>query len=407
MDEGKEEIARNVYGRNLITRETEENKVVLAHNAHGDVVYQTDYLGFSCGYVYDEFGNQILYKSWPRSLGPFEGVEEFDSEPETTTEQVTNIWTRPYSPIDNPYRYAGYEYIDEVKLYDLNARYYNPEIARFLSADPYYNLGNRVIGLYEINVPNAWSIVQANNIYVYCGNNPVIYLDPFGLAPTKEEAAAISDHIYDFSLEDSEDDRTVMGWILIDEYRGRESTKAGVYVRYDDMENPSEYVIAFRGSTLKLNLETLYVWQNNVEQLFSSKSADMWDAINYSVDFANSHSQEITFVGHSKGGAEALSSAIATQKNAIVFNPAKPNYDDYGLSLVNYTGKSISYVVRGEILNEMFGEPGVGEVKYLDTQYTTPWYLYGNAKEIVDMAYSILNHLRPAVFYGINQIKEK
>ena len=81
---------------------------------------------------------------------------------------------------DNPYRYAGYEYIEEIGIYDLNARYYNPEIARFLSQDPYYNLGNRVIGLYEINVPTAASIMQANNIYAYCGNNPVKYNDPTG-----------------------------------------------------------------------------------------------------------------------------------------------------------------------------------------------------------------------------------
>ena len=65
-------------------------------------------------------------------------------------------------------------------MYDLNARYYDAKIARFLSPDPYYDLGNRVIGLYEINVPNAWSIIQANNIYVYCGNNPLKYKDPTG-----------------------------------------------------------------------------------------------------------------------------------------------------------------------------------------------------------------------------------
>ena len=67
--------------------------------------------------------------------------------------------------IDNPYRYAGYEYLDSVDLYDLNARYYNPKTARFLSEDPYFNLGNRVIGLYEINVPNVLSIMQANALF--------------------------------------------------------------------------------------------------------------------------------------------------------------------------------------------------------------------------------------------------
>ena len=85
-----------------------------------------------------------------------------------------------FANFDNPYRYAGYEYIEQIGIYDLNARYYNPEIARFLSPDPYYNLGNRVIGLYEINVPTAVSITQANNIYAYCGNNPIIYIDENG-----------------------------------------------------------------------------------------------------------------------------------------------------------------------------------------------------------------------------------
>ena len=77
--------------------------------------------------------------------------------------------------------YAGYEYLDSVDLYDLNARYYNPKTARFLSEDPYFNLGNRVIGLYEINVPSVLSIMQANALYAYCGNNPVKFKDINGL----------------------------------------------------------------------------------------------------------------------------------------------------------------------------------------------------------------------------------
>lgn len=94
-----------------------------------------------------------------------------------TTDEVS---PKELGYVCNPYRYAGYEYLEQIGIYDLNARYYNPEIARFLSPDPYYNLGNRVIGLYEINVPNAWSIIQANNVYVYCGNNPKQFVDTFG-----------------------------------------------------------------------------------------------------------------------------------------------------------------------------------------------------------------------------------
>ena len=149
-----DETARNVYGRNLITRETTDGLVVYAYNGHSDVVaicnVDSDAL---VTYTYDEFGNVIS---------------------ETVVDE-------DFENFDNPYRYAGYEYIEEVKLYDLNARYYNPETARFISADPYYNLGNRVIGLYEINVPNAVSVMQANALYVYCGNNPVKFKDINGL----------------------------------------------------------------------------------------------------------------------------------------------------------------------------------------------------------------------------------
>ena len=116
QDADNEESARNVYGRNLITRETSDGVVVYAYNGHSDVVAICNLDGDTLvTYEYDEFGNVIS-----------EAVVDED-----------------FANFDNPYRYAGYEYIDEVKLYDLNARYYNPEIARFLSPDPYYNLGDR------------------------------------------------------------------------------------------------------------------------------------------------------------------------------------------------------------------------------------------------------------------------
>ncbi len=167
------ESARNVYGRNLITREASSDKYVYGYNGHGDVVYLTDTDGIvQITYDYDEFGNSVettSYQIQPRAPGM---VEVEDAE-----ENVEIIASAVY----NPYRYACYEYIEEIGIYDLNARYYNPEIARFLSADPYYNLGNRVIGLYEINVPTAASIMQANNLYIYCGNAPISLVDILGL----------------------------------------------------------------------------------------------------------------------------------------------------------------------------------------------------------------------------------
>jgi len=63
---------------------------------------------------------------------------------------------------DNPFQYTGREN-DGTGLYYYRARYYSPELQRFISEDP--------IGL-------AGGI----NMYVYVSNNPVMLTDPTGLA---------------------------------------------------------------------------------------------------------------------------------------------------------------------------------------------------------------------------------
>ena len=66
----------------------------------------------------------------------------------------------------NPIRYRGYYYDKETALYYLNARYYDPEVGRFISADSTQFLE-----------PNT---VNGLNLYAYCGNNPVMNVDPSG-----------------------------------------------------------------------------------------------------------------------------------------------------------------------------------------------------------------------------------
>jgi RHS repeat-associated protein len=62
---------------------------------------------------------------------------------------------------DNPFQYTGREN-DGTGLYYYRARYYNPELQRFISEDP--------IGL-----------LGGINKFAYVGNNPVNYTDPRGL----------------------------------------------------------------------------------------------------------------------------------------------------------------------------------------------------------------------------------
>ena len=67
--------------------------------------------------------------------------------------------------ISNPFKYAGEVYDEETGLYYLRARYYDPALGRFINEDPY-----------EGQVTNPLSL----NLYTYCYNNPLIYIDPTG-----------------------------------------------------------------------------------------------------------------------------------------------------------------------------------------------------------------------------------
>ncbi|MDE7083729.1 MAG: RHS repeat-associated core domain-containing protein, partial [Clostridia bacterium] len=66
----------------------------------------------------------------------------------------------------NPFRYRGYYYDTETELYYLQTRYYDPEIGRFISQDSI-----------EYADPET---INGLNLYAYCGNNPVMNVDPTG-----------------------------------------------------------------------------------------------------------------------------------------------------------------------------------------------------------------------------------
>lgn len=66
----------------------------------------------------------------------------------------------------NPFRYRSYYYDTETGLYYLQTRYYDPETGRFISQDSV-----------EYADPES---INGLNLYAYCGNNPVMYVDPTG-----------------------------------------------------------------------------------------------------------------------------------------------------------------------------------------------------------------------------------
>jgi len=84
--------------------------------------------------------------------------------------------------IDQPFRFTGREYDSETGLYYYRARYYSPDMKRFISEDPLRFAAGDV------------------NWYAYVGSNPVNFTDPLGLESYTDGAfAGVPDPIFNSS----------------------------------------------------------------------------------------------------------------------------------------------------------------------------------------------------------------
>ncbi|MBB3909370.1 RHS repeat-associated core domain-containing protein [Anoxybacteroides rupiense] len=98
-------------------------------------------------------------------------VRIIDENGATVANYSYDPWGKVLSVSENaavagqPIGYAGYYYDRETKLYYLQARYYDPETARFISRDP---------------DPGDKDDPITQNAYTYANDNPVMLVDPDG-----------------------------------------------------------------------------------------------------------------------------------------------------------------------------------------------------------------------------------
>ncbi len=88
------------------------------------------------------------------------GTKQFDATYDAWGKQTVNV-----NYIGITRGYTGHEHWNQFGLIDMNGRFYDPVVGRFLSPDPY------------VQSPTN---PQNYNRYSYCLNNPLKYTDPNG-----------------------------------------------------------------------------------------------------------------------------------------------------------------------------------------------------------------------------------
>ena len=120
-------------------------------NLQGDVIeIRSAYGSLVARYTYDAWGKVI-------SITNENGLDVTDN-----AAHVANA---------NPFRYRGYYYDDEIGIYYLQSRYYDPVVGRYISAD-------------DIEMINGDNILS-HNLYAYVSNNPTNDIDFSGFLSLK------------------------------------------------------------------------------------------------------------------------------------------------------------------------------------------------------------------------------
>lgn len=126
-----------------------QNNVIAIINDSGKLEYR---------YVYDAWGGHLVY----------------DANGNQVATSTRKGW-RPQPPTEiydlNPFRYRSYFFDYETGLYYLKSRYYDPETGRFMNMDGVQN-----------SVP---TVINGMNLFAYCINNPIMYVDNLGTAREK------------------------------------------------------------------------------------------------------------------------------------------------------------------------------------------------------------------------------
>ena len=135
-------------------------------------------------------------------------------------EYAYDAWGTMYITLDtegvgtlNPFRYRGYYMVSCIGLYYLTTRFYDYTTGRFLNAD-----------VPSICFDDGLTLPEGCNLYSYCHNNPISYVDPTGhfaistlvvIIMTTVGVIVGGVYAYDKAYNDGARDWELFGWTLL------------------------------------------------------------------------------------------------------------------------------------------------------------------------------------------------
>ena len=158
IDETK--ILAETYGDTTLHFYYDENDSPIAFSVNGTMYYYGKNLQGDVVRLYTASGEVVAEYAYD-ALGKLLAITDANGATITDT-------TKP--ALINPIKYRGYYYDSEIGLYYVSSRYYDPEIGRWISPEPNvyngeFDEGAKLLGY---------------NVYVYCANNPINFLDDTG-----------------------------------------------------------------------------------------------------------------------------------------------------------------------------------------------------------------------------------
>ena len=278
MEENGRLVSFIFRGTEVVTEETKEDKIryirtneLLASDAESVRTYYH--------YASDEIGNITHVVEGNHVLNHY----EYDVWGNLTVCEET---------VENRFKYYGQQFDPISQQYYLRARYYNPVISRFTQEDTY-----RGDGL---------------NLYAYCRNNPVFYIDPSGHKVCKKGIARITEAIKNRTAT-KDDVKKLSEHLREKENNGKRWNKAereaAKQLGFDDNKNsvPNKGFNSFKELKEYLGIPGKgKAWHHIVEQAQIKRSGFLLKKVN--------NVNNIIAIPHGKGSVHAKISGFYSSK---------------------------------------------------------------------------------------------